>query len=249
MSAWWATLTGLERFFAYVAFPATLLLILQTLMLLFGLGHDGGDASDSPDLDGDLNADFDLDTDLDADGIPDLDGSGILDGVDGFHGFHGFHDGPDGHDAPDGHDTPDGGHQGLFSGLKLLTLRGIVAFLAVCGWGGLWLLRMGMHPIPALFLAVAMGFWAMLLMALFLKVALQLQSDGTMDLRNALGKAGTVYLTVPAGRSGVGKVTVLFQDQFQELSAVTDDPEHLPTGTEVVVVGISGSSTLVVCRK
>ena len=36
MSAWWESLTWLERLFAYVAFPATLLLILQTLMLLFG---------------------------------------------------------------------------------------------------------------------------------------------------------------------------------------------------------------------
>ena len=242
MSAWWATLTGLERLLAYVAFPATLLLILQTLMLIFGLGHGGGDA-DGPDLDADLDADFDPDMDLDADGIPDADPGGFPDAADGFHGFHETHGGPDGHDGPDA------GHEGLFSGLKLLTLRGIVAFLAVCGWGGLWLLRMGLHPIPAVFLAIAMGFWAMLLMALFLKVALKLQSDGTMDLRNALGKAGTVYLTVPAGRSGAGKVTVLFQDQLRELSAVTDEAEHLPTGTEVVVVGISGSSTLVVCRK
>lgn len=65
-----------------------------------------------------------------------------------------------------------------------------MAFLAVAGWGGLWLLNMGLHPIFAVFLAIAMGFWAMLLMALFLRVALHLQSDGTMDLRNALGRAG-----------------------------------------------------------
>ena len=135
------------------------------------------------------------------------------------------------------------------AGLKLFTLRGIVAWLAVAGWGGLWLLNMGLHPIFAVFLAIAMGFWAMLLMALFLRVALHLQSDGTMDLRNALGRAGTVYLTVPANRAGAGKVTVLFQDQLQELDAVTDETEHLVTGTEIVVVGISGRNTLVVCRK
>ena len=235
MSAWWESLTWLERLFAYVAFPATLLLILQTLMLLFGLGHDGG-----ADTDGDADADLDLASDTDADLDAGLDVDYDLDG-----------DLDSDWDGAVSHETADAPlhHEGPFAGLKLFTLRGIVAFLAVAGWGGLWLPNMGLHPIFAVFLAIAMGFWAMLLMALFLKVALQLQSDGTMDLRNALGKAGTVYLTVPAGRSGVGKVTVLFQDQFQELSAVTDDPEHLPTGTEVVVVGISGSSTLVVCRK
>lgn len=237
MSAWWESLTGLERIFAYVAFPATLLLILQTLMLLFGLGHDGdGDA----DADGDVDAGIDLDGDGIPDGV-DLDGDGVPDSVDaGGDGVPGDLDG-------DG--VPDGGYSALFAGLKLFTLRGIVAFLAVCGWGGLWLLRMGMHPIAAVFLAVAMGFWAMLLMALFLRVALKLQHDGTLDFRNALGKAGTVYLTIPAKRAGPGKVHVVVQDQLQELDAVTDETEPLPTGTEVVVVGLSGGNTLVVCRK
>lgn len=241
MNAWWASLTWLEKIFAYVAFPATLLLLLQTLMLLFGLGNDSdGDADADVGLDGDGVPDLDLDgdgipdLDLDGDGIPDvdLDGDGVPDDVDA-----------------DGDGIPDGGHSGLFAGLKLFTLRGIVAFLAVCGWGGLWLLRMGMHPIFAVFLAIAMGFWAMLLMALFLRVALKLQDDGTLDFRNALGTAGTVYLTIPARRAGEGKVHVVVQDQLRELEAVTDEETSIPTGSEIVVVGLSGGNTLVVCRK
>lgn len=245
MSAWWESLTWLERVFAYVAFPATLLLILQTLLLLFGLGHDG-------DADADADGDFDAGVDLDGDGIPDgidLDGDGIPDDVPDWGGVDLDGDGvPDSVDA-DGDSIPDGAEGGLFAGLKLFTLRGVVAFLAVCGWGGLWLLRMGMHPIPAVFLGIAMGFWAMLLMALFLRVALKLQHDGTMDFRNALGKAGSVYLTIPANRAGTGKVHIVVQDQLQELDAVTDETGPLPTGTEVVVVGLSGGNTLVVCRK
>lgn len=227
MIAWWESLTWLERLFAYVAVPATLLLILQTLLLLFGLGHDGETDVDGPDGDG-VPDDLDLDGDFDADG----DADGVFDPSVGQEAM----------DAPLHHEGP-------FAGLKLFTLRGVVAFLAVAGWGGLWLLNLGLNPWAAVFLAIAMGFWAMLLMALFLRVALHLQSDGTMDLHNALGCAGTVYLTVPAKRAAVGKVNVLFQDQLRELEAVTDEPEHLVTGTEIVVVGISGGSTLVVCRK
>ena len=250
MNAWWASLTWLERAFAYVAFPSTLLLILQTLMLLFGLGNGSdGDADGDVDLDGDGVPDLDLDgdgipdLDLDGDGVPDVDleGDGFPDDVDGDTGLD-----TDGDGAPD---SGGGGHGGMFAGLKLLTLRGIVAFLAVCGWGGLWLLRMGMLPVFAVLLAVAMGFWAMLLMALFLRVALKLQDDGTMDFRNALGVAGTVYLTIPASRAGEGKVHVVVQDQLRELEAVTDDGNPIPTGSEIVVVGISGGNTLVVCRK
>lgn len=237
MNAWWASLTLLERIFAYVAFPSTLLLILQTLMLLFGLGNDAdGDADADVDMDADADVDLDLDTDADVDLDMDTDVDADADtdmDTDG--------------DADADGDTGD--QPGLFAGLKLFTLRGIVAFLAVCGWGGLWLLRMGLHPIFAVFLAIAMGFWAMLLMALFLRVALKLQDDGTLDFRNALGKAGTVYLTIPARRAGEGKVHVVVQDQLHELVAVTDEEEALPTGSEIVVVGLSGGNTLVVCRK
>ena len=240
MNAWWASLTWLERIFAYVAFPATLLLLLQTLMLLFGLGNDaGGDADADIDLDGGGVPDLDLDgdgiPDLDADLDTDFDADGASDGMDA--------------DADGDGDAGAGDHPGLFAGLKLFTLRGIVAFLAVCGWGGLWLLRMGMHPIFAVFLAIAMGFWAMLLMALFLRVALNLQDDGTLDFRNALGTAGTVYLTIPARRAGEGKVHVVVQEQLRELEAVTDEERPIPTGSEIVVVGLSGGNTLVVCRK
>lgn len=241
MNAWWASLTWLERVFAYVAFPATLLLLLQTLMLLFGLGSD----SDG-DADVDLDGDGVPDLDLDGDGIPDLDAD--LDADFDADVDSDFDAGTDG-DTDAETDVDAGGHSGLFAGLKLFTLRGLVAFLAVCGWGGLWLLRMGMHPIFAVFLAIAMGFWAMLLMALFLRVALKLQDDGTLDFRNALGTAGTVYLTIPARRAGEGKVHVVVQDQLRELEAVTDEEAPIPTGSEIVVVGLSGGNTLVVCRK
>ena len=42
MVEWWNALTGLERCFAYVAIPATLVLAIQTVLLLIGLGN--GDA-------------------------------------------------------------------------------------------------------------------------------------------------------------------------------------------------------------
>lgn len=236
MNAWWASLTWLERIFAYVAFPSTLLLILQTLMLLFGLGNDAdGDADADLDLDTDADVDVDVDVDLDTDADVDVDVDVDADA--------------DTDTDADGDADGDTGGSGLFAGLKLFTLRGVVAFLAVSGWGGLWLLRMGLHPIFAVFLAIAMGFWAMLLMALFLRVALKLQDDGTLDFRNALGKAGTVYLTIPARRAGAGKVHVVVQDQLHELEAVTDEEAALPTGSEIVVVGLSGGNTLVVCRK
>lgn len=243
MNQWLQSLSTLEYAMLILAVPATLILVLQTLLLLLGLHQD----SDG-DLDGDADADMEVgwDADLDGDGIPDgidLDGDGIPDDLEVE-----MDSDTDGGVIPDDGDG-DGGSPGLFEGLKLFTLRGVIAFLAIFGWGSLWLLRMGMHPVLALFLGVAMGVWAMVMVALLLRVALRLQDDGTIQSKNALGLSGTVYLTVPAQRRGAGKVNLLVQEQLTEFSAVTDDPDPLPTGAEALVVGLSGKNTLVVTRK
>jgi membrane protein implicated in regulation of membrane protease activity len=220
MNAWWSSLTVLEQMLCYVAIPATLLMVLQTLLLLFGI-HSPGDV----DAGGGADAHFD----------------GHLDWGAG-------HD-QAWEDNSGDHDTADHTGNGLFAGLKLFTLRGVIAFLAIFGWGALWLLQVGLHPIFALFLGIAMGFWSMVLIALFLRVAMKLEYDGTMDLRNALGVSGSVYLTVPAERGGTGKISVMIQEQITEVEAVTDDHSPLPTGEEITVVGISGKSILVVTKK
>ncbi len=42
MSEWWETLSVLQKGFYFVAVPATLILVIQTVMLIFGFGDDGG---------------------------------------------------------------------------------------------------------------------------------------------------------------------------------------------------------------
>ena len=78
---------------------------------------------------------------------------------------------------------------------------------------------------------------------------MKLRNDGNTDNRNAVGTAGKVQLTIPPARTGEGKVHVMLQGSYVERSAVTDDEEAIPTGSEVVVVGVSGQTDLVVKRK
>lgn len=226
MVAWWNSLTGLEQAFAYLAIPATLILVIQTLLLLFGLGHDGGaDVDFEPDTSG-----LDLDGDL-----PELDGDVPLPGeVDA--GTDTIWDGDHVDTAPD-------------AGLRIFTIRGFVAFFSVFGWCGLAMLRGGATPALSVLISFLLGAAAMVAMAALFRLAMKLQSDGTLDLRNALGASGSVYLTIPASRKERGKVNVMVQGQLGEFEAVTDEKESIPTGSEVVVVGITGRSTLVVCRK
>ena len=44
MLAWWNSLTILEQVFACIAIAATVVLIIQSILLLFGIGFGGGEA-------------------------------------------------------------------------------------------------------------------------------------------------------------------------------------------------------------
>ena len=89
----------------------------------------------------------------------------------------------------------------------------------------------------------------MFLLAFLLRAVMKLRSEGNIDNRNAVGTAGKVYLTVPPSRSGEGKIQIMLQGTYAEVSAVTDEAEAIPTGSEIIVTGVSGQTSLVVKRK
>lgn len=223
MVNWWESLSLIEKLFACVAVPATVILLIQFAMSLIGLG-DHDTEMDSPDAD-----------DL-PDGV-DLDGDGIPDGID-----------LDGDGIPD---ELESGQELVHSGggsLHLFSLRGIVAALAVYGWAALAVSRAG-HPwLMALVVGLVMGAAAMFVVAVVMKLFLGLQSDGTVDVHNAVGLSGEAYLTIPAERSGKGKVNVVIQETMTECAAVTDEAEPIPTGTPVTVVGLTRERELIVMR-
>jgi len=133
--------------------------------------------------------------------------------------------------------------------LKLFTFRGIIAFFVTFGWVGVAMDATGAPIWLTVPVALVCGAVMMLSLALILRMVMGLRSDGNADNRNAVGQAGKVQLTVPAARSGEGKVHLMLQGSYVERSAVTDDTEAIPTGCEVVVVGVSGATDLVVTRK
>ena len=94
MLAWWDSLSLISQIFACIAIPTTLVLAIQTVLMLIGLDGDG-----AGDIDGDLSLD---------------------------------HDGIFGEDVPMGDPDPSG-----LDGLRIFSVRGIIAFLVVFGWVGL----------------------------------------------------------------------------------------------------------------
>jgi hypothetical protein len=68
--------------------------------------------------------------------------------------------------------------------------------------------------------------------------------DGTMQLNQAIGKHGTVYVSIPGNHEGSGKVQVNIQDQTVELTAVTTATETLKAGLPVKVVSLISGRTV-----
>ena len=73
----------------------------------------------------------------------------------------------------------------------------------------------------------------------------KLTDSGTLNLQNAIGKVGSVYLTIPAKRDGLGKVQVKVQG-LRTLDAMTDYEEEIKTGSVIEVVEILNNEILVV---
>ena len=234
MTQWWNALNLTQQIFAIFALPASAILIIQTVLLLFGLGshhdsgmdgsaHDGGFAGSAHDgsLDATVGSHFDG-ADVHGDGVF---GTHDVSGADLHHEAHPLAD----QDA----------------GLRVFTVRGLIAFFAVGGWTGIAMIDLGLVPALAAFLALAAGLAALFLVAVIIRMLLSLQSSGNLDIRNAVGCIGVVYLHIPGSFAGSGKITLLLQERSTEIDAMTEFTEGIPTGRQVRVVGLRGEKVLV----
>lgn len=134
------------------------------------------------------------------------------------------------------------------AGLKILTLRNALAFLAIGSWTA-FLLVNSLGPWLGLLIGVVVGLIAAFLQALAFRATLKLESAGNLDYGNAIGKKGTVYLRVPKNRTGKGKVSILIQERLTEIDAVTDEDDDLMPKTSVEVVGLLDTATLIIKSK
>lgn len=133
--------------------------------------------------------------------------------------------------------------------IRFFTFRGIIAFLVVFGWVGLAMSSGDIALYITIPVAALCGLCMMLFIAVLIRAVMRLRGDGNVDNRNAVGTSGVVHLTIPALRTGTGKVHLMLQGSYVERDAVTDDETSLPTGSEIVVVGVSGQTTLIVRKK
>jgi hypothetical protein len=148
------------------------------------------------------------------------------------------------HDSGHDHDHGDSDDHDSSWFVGLLSFRTIVAALAFFGVAGKFGTSSGFEPTVTLVLALAAGASSMFLVAWMMRTLYRLRSEGTVRITRSVGSSGTVYLTVPPNKSGVGKVTLKVQDRTMEYQAVTSEQNEIPTGTKVVAVAVVGPGTV-----
>ena len=211
MTAWWEALDPVLRILYCITIPATLVMVIQTVLSILG-GFEGGagvDFSDTSAFGGDLDLDFDGGADIGELADGDIGGNDV---------------------------SLDGGNPADFSIARMFSVQGIVTFLMVMGWVSIVSISSGANPAIAMLVGCGLGVLTMYLVARLMFASRRLTENGTVDIKNAIGESGTVYIPIPAKGGGEGKINLYLQGRYVEVNCITAEAEMIPTGTSVRVI-------------
>tara|TARA_A100001037_G_scaffold140985_1_gene127812 strand:+ start:1893 stop:2480 length:588 start_codon:yes stop_codon:yes gene_type:complete len=132
---------------------------------------------------------------------------------------------------------------GADASFKALTFQGIMAFLMFFGLAGLYVTKSGGGPSPAILAGAIAGGASMYFTGKLFELFVNLQQDGTVELSEAIGAKGQVYLRI--ADEGVGQVTVEVNEAQRTFNAKSEDGAGIATGDFIEVVDTIGEVLVV----
>jgi len=176
----------LLRTFWYIALPASLIFIIQTIMTFIGMdGHDGVEA--------DFNSDL-------------------------------SHT-----DAP----------------FQLFSLRNLINFFLGFGWSGISFYTTIESSGLLIAVSFVVGIAFIMIFFVIIRQIQRLAEDNSFKVTNTLNQTATVYLVIPASKSGRGKIQISVKGSFHEIDAMTEG-EKIDTGLTVRIVKTEGTNLVFV---
>ena len=128
---------------------------------------------------------------------------------------------------------------------KILSFQGLTAFFTMFGLVGMAMTRnSGLSEVWAILGGTVAGLFAVWVVSWMFAFFKRMQSSGTLNLKNAIGREGKIYLSIPADEPG--KVQVDIQGRLSIFDAVSEDKSNIPTDTRVKVVSVVSGNVLVV---
>ena len=135
------------------------------------------------------------------------------------------------------HDLGAGGSLNLFS------IKNLIGFFVGFGWGGVCFSSAISSPFWLTVVATIIGAIFVAAFIFIYKQTRKLDQDGTFKIDECLNKTATVYLRIPGGENGKGKIQISINGSVLELDALTDD-DDIPSGQNVKVTEIINNSTV-----
>ncbi len=130
--------------------------------------------------------------------------------------------------------------------MSLLTFRNLVNFCLGFGWTAILLNERIKSTGLLIIVSVIVGVLLVAAVMWIFKWLSGMQQTGNIDVhKSAVGCEGRVYLTVPGGREGEGKVQISINNAVREYDAVTDG-DTIPTGRPIRVTEVINDYTLLV---
>ena len=133
-------------------------------------------------------------------------------------------------------------------GVDLFTVKNITNFFV--GFGGAGINLRDVIETDWILLAVSVGFGILfvVIFILLFRQLMKLENNSAVGVEETVGKNADVYLRIPAGRGGKGKVQLSIKGAVKEYNAVTDEAENIPSGTIVRITEIIGKDCVLVER-
>lgn len=129
-------------------------------------------------------------------------------------------------DAASGSDVTDAVGLGTFN---LFSIRALLAFITFFGWGGVF----WGDSLIGFFVSLACGASMFFITAFILFIMTRLTESGNIKPNDMVGRTGSVYMNIPAGREKHGIVTVSMGSCTREIMALSDI--EIKTGATVKI--------------
>jgi len=151
-------------------------------------------------------------------------------------------------DSADGIDADfDGNLDHADAPFQLFSFRNLINFLLGLSWTGISFFKVIDNKPLLIALSVAVGIGFILLFFVIIRQIQKLAEDNTFKIESTLDKSGSVYLRIPANRSGNGKIHVSIHGSFKEIDAITDG-ELLESGAAIRIIKTINQNLVLVER-
>ncbi|HMO60657.1 MAG TPA: serine protease [Ferruginibacter sp.] len=128
---------------------------------------------------------------------------------------------------------------------QLFSLRNLINFLLGLSWTGISFYGSIASKPLLILLALVVGLAFVYVFFLVIKQVQKLAEDNSFKITEALHKTADVYLTIPAHKSGKGKIMLSVKGSVRELDAMTEQ-ESIPSGATVKIVRLENKDILIV---